>query len=232
MRRRSKLYRARLAVLEPQKLYPLAEAMATLKKMPACKFDETVEIACRLGVDTRQSDQVVRGAVSLPHGTGRTVRVVVIASGEAAQAAQQAGAAEVGFEELLERIKGGWLDFDVMIATPAAMQKVRTLGKVLGPRGLMPNPKTGTVTDDTAAAVKEAKAGRVEYRADKGGCVHVPIGKFSFPAEKLVENAMAVLTTVLRARPATVKGVYLLTVTVSATMSPGIQIDLREIVKA
>jgi len=232
MRRRSKLYRARLAVLEPQKLYPLADAIIMLKKMPACKFDETVEIACRLGVDTRQSDQVVRGAVSLPHGTGRTVRVVVIASGEAAQAAQQAGAAEVGFEELLERIKNGWLDFDVMIATPAAMQKVRTLGKVLGPRGLMPNPKTGTVTDDTAAAVKEAKAGRVEYRADKGGCVHVPIGKFSFPAEKLVDNAMAVLTTVLRVRPATVKGVYLLTATVSATMSPGIQVDLREIVKA
>lgn len=232
MRRRSKLYRARLAVTEPQKLRPLADAMATLKKMPACKFDETVELACRLGVDTRQSDQVVRGAVTLPHGTGKTVRVVVIASGEAAQAAQQAGANEVGFEELLERIKGGWLDFDVMIATPAAMQKVRTLGKVLGPRGLMPNPKTGTVTDDTAAAVKEAKGGRVEYRADKGGCVHVPIGKFSFPPEKLVENAMTVLTTLLRVRPATVKGVFLLTATVSATMSPGIQIDLREIVKA
>lgn len=232
MRKRSKLYRARLALLDAQKSYPLAECMALLKKMPPCKFDETVELACRLGVDPRQSDQVVRGAVSLPHGVGKKVRVVVVASGEAAQAAQQAGADEVGFEELLERVKGGWLEFDVMIATPAAMQKVRTLGKVLGPRGLMPNPKTGTVTDDTASAVREAKAGRVEFRADKGGCVHVPVGKFSFPPEKLAENAMTVLQTLMRARPATVKGPYLLSATVSATMSPGVQVDLREIVKA
>jgi len=228
----SKLYRARLAVFEPLKTYLLPEAMAALKKMPLCKFDESVELACRLGIDPRQSDQVVRGAVSLPHGTGKKVRVVVIASGEAAQAAQQAGADEVGFEELLERIKGGWLEFDVMIATPAAMQKVRTLGKVLGPRGLMPNPKTGTVTDDTAAAVKEAKAGRVEYRADRGGCVHVPVGKLSFPPDKLVENSTAVLHAILRARPPTVKGTFILSATVSATMSPGVKIDLREINKA
>ncbi len=232
MRKRSKLYLARLAAIDPQKTYPVTEGMAALKKMPVCKFDETVEVACRLGVDTKQSDQVVRGAVSLPHGTGKTMRVVVIASGEAATAAQGAGADHVGFEELLERIKGGWLDFDIMIATPAAMQKVRTLGKVLGPRGLMPNPKTGTVTDDTAAAVKEAKAGRVEYRADKGGCVHVPIGKLSFPAEKLADNAMAVLHAVMRARPATAKGSYLLSATASSTMSPGVRLDIRELVKA
>ena len=232
MHKRSKLYRARLAAIDSQKVYPVAEGMAALKKMPACKFDETVEVACRLGVDTRQSDQVVRGAVSLPHGTGKSMRVVVIASGEAATAAQAAGADHVGFEELLERIKGGWLDFDIMIATPAAMQKVRTLGKVLGPRGLMPNPKTGTVTDDTAAAVKEAKAGRVEYRADKGGCVHVPVGKLSFPADKLADNAMAVLHAVMRARPATTKGTYLLSATASSTMSPGVRLDIRELAKA
>jgi len=153
--------------------------------------------------------------------------VVVIASGDAAEAAQKAGADEVGFEELLERIKGGWLDFDIMVATPAAMQKVRTLGKVLGPRGLMPNPKTGTVTDDTASAVREAKAGRVEYRADRGGCVHVPIGKLSFPPEKLAENAGVVLQVLAKSRPAAVKGTYLLSTTVSTTMSPGIRLDYR-----
>lgn len=227
----SKLYKARLALFDRQKFHALAEAVQVLKKMPACKFDETVELSCRLGVDTRQSDQVVRGAVSLPHGTGKTVRVLVVASGDAAVAAQQAGADFVGFEDLLEKVKAGWLEFDIMIATPAAMQKVRTLGKVLGPRGLMPNPKTGTVTDDTAAAVREAKAGRVEYRADRGGCVHVPIGKLSFPADKLAENAAVVFHAVLRARPATVKGIYLLTATVSATMSPGIRLDAREFAK-
>lgn len=229
---KSKLYRARLALFDRRKTYPLLEGMQILKKMPVCKFDESVELACRLGIDTRQSDQVVRGAISLPHGTGKSVRVVVIASGETAQAAQQAGADYVGFEELLERIKGGWLDFEVMIATPAAMQKVRTLGKVLGPRGLMPNPKTGTVTEDTAKAVKEAKAGRVEYRADKGGCIHVPVGKLSFTPEKLAENAAAVIQAVMRARPATVKGTYLMSIAVSSTMSPGVRVDLRDYVKA
>jgi len=227
MSKRSKLYQARAALLDRAKSYPLAEAMQLLKKMPACKFDETVELACRLGVDTRQSDQVIRGAVSLPHGTGKTVRVVVIASGDAAEAARQAGADEVGFEELLERIKAGWLNFDVMIATPAAMQKVRTLGKVLGPRGLMPNPKTGTVTDDTAAAVRDAKGGRVEYRADRGGCVHAPIGKLSFAPEKLAENAAVILQVIAKSRPAAAKGTYLLSTTVSTTMSPGIRIDYR-----
>ncbi len=232
MAKRSKLYCARLAILDRQKLQSLPEAMAVLKKMPACKFDETVELALRLGVDPKQTDQVVRGAVSLPHGTGKHVRVAVIASGDAAQAAQTAGADIVGYEELLERIKGGWLEFDVMIATPAAMQKVRTLGKVLGPRGLMPNPKTGTVTDDTATAVKEAKAGRVEYRADKGGVVHVPVGKLSFAPEKLTENALAVLHALHRARPAAVKGQFVLSITVSATMSPGVRVDAREAEKA
>lgn len=226
---RGKLYRARLACFDRTVTYDLEQAVRILKDMPAVKFDETVEIAFRLGVDPRQSDQVVRGALVLPHGTGRTVRVVVVASGDAAQAARDAGADEVGFDELLERIKGGWLDFDVLIATPAAMQKVRTLGRVLGPRGLMPNPKTGTVTDDTGAAVREARAGRVEYRCDRGGCVHAPFGKRSFPVEHLKENATAVATAILRARPASAKGTYLLGAAISATMSPGIKVDVRNL---
>jgi len=210
----------------------LAEAVQRLKGMPVPKFDETVEIAFRLGIDPRQSDQVVRGALILPKGTGKKVRVAVVAEGEAAQKARDAGADVVGSEDLLERIKGGWLEFDVLIATPDAMRVVRTLGRVLGPRGLMPNPKTGTVTDDTGTAVTEAKGGRVEYRCDRAGCVHMPIGKVSFRPEDLVENGETVVRTVLRARPATAKGTYLLSATLSATMSPGIRLDLKDMVKA
>ena len=230
--KRSKLYRARLAVFDRQTTYSLDEAIGLLKAMPTAKFDETVELVFRLGIDPKQSDQVVRGAMMLPHGTGKTVRVAVVAEGEAAQAATDAGADVVGAEDLLERIKGGWLEFDVMIATPAAMRQVRALGRVLGPRGLMPNPKTGTVSDDTAAAVREAKAGRVEYRADRTGCIHVPVGKVSFEGEALCANARAVILTVQRARPAAAKGVYMLGVVVSATMSPGIRVDVRDVVKA
>jgi len=230
--KRSKLYRSRLATFDRLKAYPLADAVEVLTKMPKAKFDESVEMAFRLGIDSRQSDQVVRGAVVLPRGTGRKIRVVVIASGETAEAAKGAGADEVGFEDLFERIKGGWLEFDVLIATPAAMQKVRTLGKILGPRGLMPNPKTGTVTEDPATAVREAKAGRIEYRADKGGCVHVPIGKLSFTKEAIMENAQAVVQVINKVRPPTAKGSYLLTLTICSTMSPGVKIDLRDIVKA
>lgn len=228
----SKLYRTRLAAIDRQRVYPLGEAVQLLKNSPTAKFDETVECVFRLGIDPRQSDQVVRGAVVLPHGTGKSVRVVVVAEGDAAQAATDAGADEVGSDELLERIKGGWLDFDVLIATPDAMKKVRALGRVLGPRGLMPNPKTGTVTADTAAAVGEAKAGRVEYRADRGGCVHVPVGKLSFDESSLVENTMAVTEAVLRARPATSKGIYVLGVTICSTMGPGIRVDSRDFGKA
>jgi large subunit ribosomal protein L1 len=229
---RSKLYKKQLDSIDRAMTYALDDAVKMLKEMPGCKFDETVELAIRLGVDPRQSDQVVRGALPLPHGTGKQVKVVVIASGESATAAQEAGADHVGFEELIERIKGGWTDFDTLITTPAAMKDLRPLGRVLGPRGLMPNPKTGTLTDDTAAAVKEAKAGRVEYRTDRGGCVHVPIGKKSFNAEALCENAMAVMQAIQRAKPADLKGVYLLGVTLSATMSPGIRLDLRSLAKA
>jgi large subunit ribosomal protein L1 len=228
---RSKLYRARLATLDRQRAYALTEALQLLKAMPPCKFDETVEMTFRLGVDPRQSDQVVRGVQQLPRGTGKSSRVVVIADGDAAEQARQAGADEVGSDELLERIKGGWLEFDVLIATPEAMKKVRTLGRVLGPRGLMPNPKTGTVTDAPSAAVREAKAGRVEYRADRGGCVHVPIGKRSFDVGALEENAMAIVQAVLKARPATAKGAYLLGLGVCSTMSPGVKIDVRSVTK-
>ena len=210
----------------------MEEAVAVLKKMPPAKFNETVEVAFRLGVDPKQSDQVVRGALVLPNGTGKTVRVAVVASGDAAQAAPGAGAGIVGFDDLLERIKGGWMEFDVLLATPAAMQKVRSLGRVLGPRGLMPNPKTGTVTDDTAKAVREAKAGRVEYRTDKGGCVHVLIGRLAFEPKALVENANAVVQAIMKARPPTAKGTYLLSATICATMSPGVRVDVHSMAKA
>lgn len=221
-----------MAAVDRQTAYPLEDALKILKQMPTAKFDETVELTFRLGIDPRQSDQIVRGAMVLPRGTGRSARVVVIAEGEAAQAAKAAGADEVGYEELLDRIKGGWMDFDVLIATPDAMKTVRTLGRVLGPRGLMPNPKTGTVTDDTASAVREAKAGRVEFRCDRGGCVHVPVGKVSFTEDALLENAMTVAQTIIRQRPTSAKGIYLQAMTVSATMSPGVKIDVKSVAKA
>ncbi|NLZ63094.1 MAG: 50S ribosomal protein L1 [Lentisphaerae bacterium] len=230
--KRSKLYQARAKVYDRQKFYTLEEGVEALKKMPVAKFDETVELAFRLGIDPRQSDQIVRGAMVLPRGIGKTQRVVVVADGEAAIKAKEAGADEVGYEELLQKIKGGWLDFDVLIATPAAMKEVRTLGRVLGPRGLMPNPKTGTVTDDTGTAVQEAKAGRVEYRCDRAGCLHMPIGKLSFTPEALLENAQHALTVVQRARPAAAKGIFVQSMTLSATMSPGIRLDVKTAVKA
>ncbi len=230
--KRSKLYQARAKVYDRQKFYSFDEGMEALKKMPLAKFDETVELAFRLGIDPRQSDQIVRGAMVLPRGIGKTQRVVVIADGEAAQKAKDAGADEVGYEELLQKIKGGWMEFDVLIATPAAMKEVRTLGRVLGPRGLMPNPKTGTVTDDTDVAVSEAKAGRVEYRCDRAGCLQMPIGKLSFTAEALLENARFALAVILRARPSAAKGIYVQSMTLSSTMSPGIRLDVRIAAKA
>ena len=231
--KRSKLYRSRLEKVDRTKFYSIEEAVEVLKSMPmSAKFDETVEVSFRLGIDPKQSDQMVRGAMVLPQGTGKTQRVVVVAEGEFALKAKEAGADEVGYEELIQRMKGGWLDFDVLIATPAAMKEVRTLGRVLGPRGLMPNPKTGTVTEDVAAAVKEAKAGRVEYRCDRGGCIHVPCGKISFSSERLLENLKAVLSTILRARPAAAKGLYLKSWTLSSTMSPGIRLDAKVGAKA
>jgi large subunit ribosomal protein L1 len=222
---RSKRYRAAAEQVDRSKVYNLPEAISALKKMPATKFDQTVTVSFRLGVDAKQSDQMVRGTCPLPHGSGKQVRVLVFAKGAAANAAKEAGAEYVGFEDLVKKCQEGFQDFDVAIATPGAMAEVRKLGKVLGPRGLMPNPKAGTVTDDTAKAVQEVKAGRVEFKLDKNGNVAVPVGKFSFEEKALVENGNAVIEAVLRARPATAKGHYLEGVTISATMSPGVHVD-------
>jgi len=228
-KKHSKRYRKALAMVDASKSYPLSEGVGLLTKFPRAKFVETVELAFRLGVDPKQSDQMVRGTVPLPHGSGKVVRVLVFAKpGAAADAARNAGAEHVGFDDLIKKCQEGWVDFDVAVATPEAMSEVRKLGKVLGPRGLMPNPKTGTVTDDTAKAVKEVKAGRVEYKIDKAGNVHVPIGKVGFSAEQIVDNGRAVIEAVIRARPSSVKGTYLTNCTLSSTMSPAIRLDVRD----
>lgn len=231
MAKKSKLYKAQLEKIG-QENYLLLDALKVLKEMPQVKFDQTVEMAFKLGVDPKQTDQTVRGAVPLPKGTGKKVTVTVISDNDAHRTeAQAAGADFVGFEDLIERIKGGWVDFDVLIASPSAMAKVRPLGRQLGPKGLMPNPKTGTVTEKIGNAVNEAKAGRVEFRADKGACVQVPVGKLSFTAEDLAENCMAVVRGLIKAKPASAKGVYLQTCTVSATMTPGLRVDIRTLAK-
>ena len=229
---RSKRYRSCSELVDANKTYTLPEAVETLKKLPPTKFDQTVTLAFRLGVDPKQSDQMVRGTCPLPHGSGKKVRVLVFASGQAAEAAKEAGAEHVGFEDLIKKCQAGFQDFDVAIATPAAMSEVRKLGKVLGPRGLMPNPKTGTVTDDTAKAVREVKAGRVEFKLDKNGNVAVPMGKFSFEQQALVENGAAVIDAVVKARPATAKGKFVHNITMSATMSPGLRIDASPFLKS
>ncbi len=226
----SKRYKSGLKSVAPARTYPLTEAVDLLVKFPRAKFVETVDLAVRLGVDPKQSDQMVRGTVPLPHGSGKTVRVLVFAKpGAAADAARAAGAEHVGYDELIKKCTDGWTDFDVAIATPEAMLEVRKLGKVLGPRGLMPNPKTGTVSDDTAKAVKEVKAGRVEFKIDKASNIHVPVGKVNFTSVQLLENVKSVLEAILRARPASAKGQYVMSCTLSATMSPGVRVDLREI---
>src|SRR6266478_5119423 len=224
-RNRSKRYRAAAQQVDRSKTYNLADAVSTLKKFPSTKFDQTVTVSFRLGVDPKQSDQMVRGTCPLPHGSGKQVRVLVFAQGQAAEAAKEAGAEYVGFEDLIKKCQEGFQDFDVAVATPAAMAEVRKLGKVLGPRGLMPNPKTGTVTDDTAKAVREVKAGRVEFKLDKNGNVAVPVGKFSFSEQALADNGTAVIEAVVRARPAHAKGKFVHTITVSATMTPGLSVD-------
>jgi len=216
-------------MVSADKQYPLKAAVDLLGKFPKAKFNETVDLAFRLGVDPKQSDQMVRGTVPLPHGSGKTVRVLVFAkNGAAADAARAAGAEHVGFDDLVKKCQEGWSDFDVAIATPDAMSEVRKLGKVLGPRGLMPNPKTGTVTDDTAKAVKEVKAGRVEFKVDKAGNIHVPVGKVSFTPEQIADNARSVIEAVVKARPHSVKGQFIHSCTLSATMSPPIPLDVRE----
>jgi large subunit ribosomal protein L1 len=225
----SKRYKKALEVVDSQKQYPLTAAVEVLTKFPKAKFNETVEVAFKLGVDPKQSDQMVRGTVPLPHGSGKVVRVLVFAkNGDAADAARAAGAEHVGFEDLIKKCVEGWTDFDVAIATPEAMLEVRKLGKVLGPRGLMPNPKTGTVTEDTAKAVREVKAGRVEFKIDKAGNLHIPVGKASFTPKQIRENASAVIETVSKSKPNSAKGVFILSCTMSLTMSPPVRIDVRE----
>src|SRR5258705_1903861 len=225
----SKRYRKGLEQVDSKTYYPLKSAVEVLAKFPKAKFNETVEVAFKLGVDPKQSDQMVRGIVPLPHGSGKTVKVLVFAkNGAAADAARAAGAEFVGFDELIKKCVEGWNDFDVAVATPDAMSEVRKLGKVLGPRGLMPNPKTGTVTDDTAKAVREVKAGRVEFKIDKAGNIHVPVGKASFNGTQIEENARAVIDSVMKAKPHTVKGQYIHSCTISATMSPPVRVDLKE----
>ena len=227
----SKRYKKALEQVDAKKTYPLKSAVEVLAKFPKAKFNETIDLAFRLGVDPKQSDQMVRGTVPLPHGSGKNVRVLVFAkAGPSADAARTAGAEFVGFEDMIKKCTDGWTDFDVAVATPEAMGEVRKLGKVLGPRGLMPNPKTGTVTDDTARAVKEVKAGRVEFKVDKAGNIHVPVGKASFTAVQLEENARAVIEAVAKAKPSTAKGDYIQSCTLSATMSPPVRVDVKEFV--
>ncbi len=225
----SKRFKKALEQVDAAKAYTLKDAVGVLGKFPKAKFNETVDLAFRLGVDPKQSDQMVRGTVPLPNGSGKNVRVLVFAkSGAAADAAKAAGAEFVGFEDMVAKCNGGWSDFDVAVATPEAMIEVRKLGKVLGPRGLMPNPKTGTVTEDTAKAVKEVKAGRVEFKVDKAGNIHVAVGKVSFPPAQIEENARAVIDAVAKAKPSAVKGTYIHSCTISATMSPPVRLDIRE----
>jgi large subunit ribosomal protein L1 len=210
--------------------YSVETAVEFLQENPTAKFDETLEFAFRMGVDPSKSDQSIRSTVALPHGTGKDVRIIVFATGDAAEAAREAGASEVGFEDLIKKVQDGWTDFDAAVATPDAMKEVRKVARVLGPRGLMPNPKTGTVTDDTAAAVKQLKAGRVEFRMDRNGNIAVPFGKRSFEKIALLENAKAVVDAINGARPASAKGTYIKRCTISSTMGPGLRVALKELI--
>ncbi len=225
MSQHGKKYKESLEKVDREQLYSAADAVDLVKELSSAKFDETVELAVRLGVDPRKADQIVRGTLSLPEGTGKTNRVAVFASGDAATEARAAGADEVGADDLVAKINAGFLDFDVAIATPDLMGQVGSLGRVLGPRGLMPNPKTGTVTTDVGRAVTEFKGGRVEYRTDKVGNIHIRVGKASFTRDQLVNNIRAVVDELQRAKPAAAKGRYFLSITVSTTMGPGVHID-------
>jgi len=222
---RSKRYKKAVELVEEGRSYSLGEAAELVKKFPAPKFEQSVTLSFRMGVDPRKSDQMVRGTCPLPHGSGKEVRVLVFAQGEAAAAATAAGAEFVGYDDLLKKVKEGFQDFDVAVATPDAMSEVRKLGRFLGPRGLMPNPKTGTVTDDTAEAVKAVKAGRIDFKIDRNGNVSAAIGKTNFEASQLVENAKALIEAINRAKPATAKGIYITSAHMTATMSPGMKLD-------
>jgi len=223
--KRSKRYIKNSEILEKGKEYSLDEAIELLKKCAPAKFDETVDVAVRLGVDPRHSDQMLRGAVSLPHGLGKTVRVLVLTKGAKEKEAQEAGADYVGLDEYLEKIQEGWFEFDVIIATPDVMGNIGKFGKILGPKGLMPNPKSGTVTFDIGKAVQEVKAGKIEFRVDRTGIVHVAVGKISFENQKIRDNIKAILDTIIRLKPASAKGQYLRSAAISSTMGPGIRLD-------
>ena len=225
----SKRYDTAASKIAADKQYSLDEAIGVLKAMPPAKFDESVDLSFRLGVDPKHADQMVRGAVVLPHGIGKTVRVAVFAKGEKEREAREAGADVIGAEDLVERVQGGWMDFDTAIATPDLMGQVGRLGKVLGPRGLMPNPKLGTVTFDVSRAVREAKAGKIEFRVDKAGNIHTPVGKRSFNEQQLADNAMALIEAIVRAKPSASKGIYLRSLTVSTTMGPGVPLDAQAV---
>lgn len=224
MAQQGKKYRAAKEKVDDRE-YTLEEAVPLVQQLKFARFDETVEVAFRLGVDPKHADQMVRGTVVLPHGLGKTKRVLAIAGGEKQREAEEAGADVVGGEEMVERIQGGWMEFDAVVATPDMMKSVGRLGKILGPRGLMPNPKTGTVTFDIGKAVREIKAGKVEFRVDKTGIVHAPVGRVSFASERLLDNARALVESVIKAKPAAAKGRYLKSITVSSTMGPGIRVD-------
>ena len=228
MAKHGKKYRAATEKIEPRP-YQLDEAFQLLKQVSCAKFNETVELSMLLGVDPKHADQMVRGTTVLPHGTGQSKRVLVIAQGDKQREAQEAGADFVGGDDMVEKIQGGWVDFDAVIATPDMMRSVGKLGKVLGPRGLMPNPKTGTVTFDVAKAIQEIKAGKVEFRVDKTSIIHVPVGKISFSADQLRDNAASLIQAVRKAKPAAAKGKYLRSVTVSSTMGPGVRIDTTQV---
>ncbi len=229
MDRRGKRYSEALKLVDRGRKYPLEEAVHVLKSMKKAKFNESVELSCCLGVDPKQADQMVRGVISLPHGTGKEVRVIVFAQGEKVQEAEQAGADAVGGEELISKISDGWMDFEAAIATPDMMRVVSKLGRILGPRGLMPSPKAGTVTFDVAKVIKEVKAGRVEFRVDKGANLHISVAKASFEESKLVDNVKVCLAAVLRARPSAYKGQYLKSVVISTCMGPGIKLDVQQL---
>ena len=229
MRKRGKKFSAARAQVNRDRNYSIEEAVPLVQKVKFAKFDETVEVSLRLGVDPKHADQMVRGTVVLPHGLGKTKRVLAITSGEKQQEAQEAGADVVGGEEMVEKIQGGFMDFDAVVATPDMMRAVGKLGKVLGPRGLMPNPKTGTVSAEIGKAVKEIKAGKVEFRVDKTGIIHAPVGKISFPSQSLIDNVHALVESIVKAKPSAAKGKYLKSVTVSSTMGPGVAIDTAHI---
>jgi len=229
MGRPSKRTREIAKSLDVQKTYSVKEAIDILKKCPPVKFDQTVEISLKLGVDPRRSDQLVRGTVSLPNGKGKTIRILVFAKGDKMKEAKDAGADYVGHDELFEKVNGGWTDFDAVIATPDMMRDVGKLGKVLGPRGLMPTPKAGTVTTDIAKAIQELKSGKIEFKLDRHGVINNGLGKISFDSEKLIQNIVTFLTAILRAKPASAKGHYMKSIVISSTMGPGLKIDLRDL---